>query len=60
MLQPGGRTPGSAGGGSMGSGGGGSAEDRDSAVEFVGGCWEGEGVCNELGGGKSVRGCLNV
>ena len=48
----------------MGSGRDGSAEDRDSAMEFVGGCWEGEGrdsamefvsggcdgggVCNEL------------
>ena len=57
---PVGRSSGSAGGGSMGSGGGGSAEDRDSAMEFVGGCWEGEGVCNELGGGMSVRGRLGV
>ena len=29
-------------------------------MEFVGGCWEGEGVGNELGGGMSVRGRLDV
>ena len=44
----------------MGSGGGGSAEDRDSAMEFVSGCWEGEGDCNELGGRRSGRGRLGV
>ena len=30
------------------------------AMEFVSGGWEGEGVCNELGGGRSGRGRLDV
>ena len=60
MFQPGGRASGSVGGGSRGSGWGGSAEDRDSAMEFVSGCWEGEGDCNELGGGRFGRGRLVV
>ena len=29
-------------------------------MEFVSGCWEGEGVCNELGGGRTGRGRLDV
>ena len=29
-------------------------------MEFVSGCWEGEGDCNELGGGRSGRGRLDV
>ena len=29
-------------------------------MEFVSGGWEGGGVCNELGGGRSVRGRLDV
>ena len=29
-------------------------------MEFVSGGWEGEGVCNELGGGRSGRGRLDV
>ena len=60
MFQPGGRASGSVGGGSMGSGWGGSVEERDSAMEFVSGSWEGEGVCNELGGGRSGRGRLDA
>ena len=29
-------------------------------MEFVSGGWECEGVCNELGGGRSGRGRLDV
>ena len=48
MLQPGGRASGSVSGGSRRSGWGGSVEERDSAMEFVSGGWDGGGVCNEL------------
>ena len=41
-------------------GGGDSVEERDSAMEFVSGGWEWEEVCNELGGGRSGRGRLDV
>ena len=48
MLQPGGRASGSVGGGSKLSGWGDNVEERDSAMEFVSGGWDGGGVCNEL------------
>ena len=51
---------GSVGGGSSGSGWGGGVDEEGRAVEFVSGGWEGEGVCNELGGGRSGRGRLDV
>ena len=60
MLQPGGRASGSVGVGSRRSGWGGSVEERGSAKEFVSGGWEGEGVCNEPGGGRSGRDRLDV
>ena len=60
MLQPGGRASGSVGGGSMGLGWGGSVEERDSAMGFVSGGWECEGVCNELGCCTSGRGRLDA
>jgi len=41
VLHPGGRASGSVGGGSKLSGWGGSVEERDSAMEFVSGGWEG-------------------
>ena len=51
---------GSVGGGSRGSGWGGRAKKKDGAMEFASGCWEGEGVYNELGGGRTGRGRLEV
>ena len=35
-------------------------EERDGAIGIVSGSWEGEGVCNELGSGRSGRGRLDV
>ena len=46
--------------GRRGSGWCGRVEERDDAIGFVSGGWEGEGVCNELGGGRSGRGRLDV
>ena len=60
MLQPGGRASGSVGVGSGRSGWGAGVEEKGRAVEFLSGGWEGEGVCNELGGGRSGRGRLDV
>ena len=60
MLQPGGRASGSVSGGSRRSGWGCSVEEGHDAMECVSGGWEGEGVCNELGGGRSRRGRLGV
>ena len=60
MLQPGGRASGSVGGGSRRSGWGGSVEEGDDAMGFVSGGWEGEGVCNGVGGGRSGRSRLDV
>ena len=60
MLQPGGRSSVTVGGVSRRSGWGGSVEERNSAMEFVSSGLEGAGVCNELGGGWSGRGRLDV
>ena len=60
VSQPGGRSSGSVGEGRRGPGWGGSAEEVGSAAGLKGGVWEGAGVCNGVGGGRSGRGRLDV
>ena len=60
VLQPGGRASGSVGVSRRGSGWCGRVEERDDAIGFMSGGWEGAGDCNELGGGRSGRGRVDV
>ena len=46
--------------GRRGSGWCGRVGKRDDAIGFVSGGWERAGDCNELGGGRSGRGLLDV
>ena len=60
VLQPGGRASGSVGGVNRRSGWGSGVEDGSITVELMGGVWEGAGVCNGVGGGRSGRSRLDV